>query len=73
MSSLRTARTKPATFDVVAREAKIHSLRVKARQRLEAVRTSSEDIVTVCRLIFEILNRQDRINSDRHPLSPLKK
>jgi hypothetical protein len=73
MPSLRTARTKPATFDVESRKDKIQSLRVNARQRLEAVRTSSEDFVAVSRLIFEILNLQDRINSDRHPLSPLKK
>jgi hypothetical protein len=46
MTSLRTARTNLATFDVASREAKIQSLRVEAKQRLDAAPSGSGDVVT---------------------------
>jgi len=71
MASVRTALTTVDTFDADSNEAIIRRLRAEAQQRLEAVPTGSEDIVTVCRLVFDILNLQDRINQDRHRISSL--
>jgi hypothetical protein len=55
-----TSRTQVANLDLEANEGKLRCLRAEAQQRLEAVTTNSEEIVAVCRLIFEILSIQDK-------------
>jgi hypothetical protein len=69
MTSLRTARTTAAIPGLDVTEALVRRLRAEAKQRLDAAPTGSEDIVAVCRMIFDILNLQDRINQDHHRIS----
>ena len=71
MASLRTALTTVAEFDVESNQAMICRLRAEAKQRLEAIPTGNEDILAVCRLVFDILALQDKINQDRHRISSL--
>jgi len=69
MASLRTALATVGTFDVESNEAVICRLRAEAKQRLEEVSASNDDLVAVCRLVFDVLNLQDRINEGRHGIS----
>ena len=71
MPSLRTALTTVAKFDVDSNEAMIRRLRAEAKQHLEAPSTSKDDLVAVCRLVFDILALQDNLNQDRHRISSL--
>jgi hypothetical protein len=71
MASLHTVLTTLATFDAESNEDMIRRLQVEAKQHLEATPTGNEDLVAVCRLVFDILNLQDRISQDRHRISSL--
>jgi hypothetical protein len=69
MTTLRTALTQTTKFDVESGEAVIQRLRAEACQRLDAAPNGHEDLVAVCRLIFDILNLPDRLNQDRNRIS----
>ena len=73
MPTFRTALTHIAEFDVESNEGMIRRLRDEAKKHLEAAPTNCEEIVTVCRLIFEVLRLQDRINEDRHRIAALNR
>lgn len=67
--TLLTALTNAAEFEIESGEARIQHLRAEAAKRLEAAPNGDDDFVAVCRLVFEILALQDRINQDRNRIS----
>ena len=69
MTSLRTAITQATCFDLERNEALIERLRREAAQRLASAPNTSTDLLTICRLIFDILSLQDKINQDRQQIS----
>ena len=56
-------------FDLETGEAMIQDLRAEAGRRLDASPHGNDDLVAICRLIFDILNLQEQINQDRHRIS----
>lgn len=54
-----------AKFEIESNEAQVLRLRAEARQRLETTPNGIDDLTAICRLIFDILSLQDRINLDR--------
>jgi hypothetical protein len=58
-------------FQIESNEATIQRFRTETKQRLEGTPTGNDDLVTICRMIFDILSLQDKINRDRHRISSL--
>lgn len=69
LMALLNSLNKKASFSIESDEAAIQRLRNEARQRLEGTATGGDDLVTVCRLVFDILRLQDKIYQDRHQIS----
>jgi hypothetical protein len=67
--TLLTALTQATSFEIESNEARIQRLRAEAKQRLDATPNGNNDLVAICRLIFDILNLQDKIIHDRHRIS----
>lgn len=72
MTSLHTALTEATSFDLESAEARIQRLRAEAEQRLDAAPNGNNDLMAICRLIFDILSLQDKISLDRHRISASK-
>lgn len=71
--TLLKALTNEAQFSIESYEIRIQHLRTEATKRLEAAPNDNGDLVTVGRMIFDILSLQDKINQDRHRISSLGK
>jgi len=69
MTSLHAALAQATHFDLESNVAKLQRLRAEARQRLDAAQNGNNELVAICRLIFDILLLQDRINQDRRRIS----
>jgi hypothetical protein len=69
MTHLGSALTQATSFEIETNERLIRRLRADAKQQLDAASGDHDDLMTVCRLILDILTLQDRINQDRHRIS----
>lgn len=72
MTSLHTALTEATSFDLQSNESQMQRLRAEAKQRLDAAPNGNNDLMAICRLIFDILSLQDKISLDRHRISASK-
>lgn len=74
VTPLRNALENDIKDNIESTEAEVQRLRSQARKHFEAIGPDQHDeLVTVCRSIFEILNLQDRLNQERHRLSVLSR
>lgn len=71
--TLLNALTTAASFDIESSESKIPRLRAEATDRLDAAANGNDDFVAFCRMIFDILRLQDKMNQDRNTISSLSK
>ena len=70
MTHLNALTTAPSST-IESSESRIQHLRADATKRLEAASYGNDDLVAVCRTIFDILALQDKISLERHRISSL--